>query len=269
MIKKILSILIIITIFISCYLANSEKSSGTVSVKITSDIMKNPDPGYDYEVKIRFFPDGEMEVDQASSISYLTAYPETVTPGMISISVNEDSGSLTIQDIPADIPLNLLAEFYDEYEESGIYYIGHAGLSDSFEVEAGENTQVSLDLVYAEEGTLTVDFSDAPDYDLANYGFVARFFEPAALDSYITISGDEIDFDPYSFPEFDNYYPEFGSYPYNIEARFPGKKMVMLVSYQETAGYGDYIGISDVFEVLPGRTLSVPVQYYYFIGGGD
>ena len=267
--KKILLILLIITISISCYLVNTEKNSGTVSVKITSDIMKNPDPGYDYEVKIRFFPEGEMQVDQASSISYLTAYPETVGPGMISISVNEDSGSQTIPDVPADRPLNLLAEFYGEHSEFGIYYIYHAGLSDSFEVEAGENTQVSLDLVYAEGGTLTVDFSDAPEEELANAGFVARFFEPAALDSYITINGDVIDFDPYTFPEFTNYYPEFGSYPYDIGGIFPGKKMVMLVSYQEIAGYGDYIGISDVFELMPGRTLSVPVQYYYFIGGGD
>ena len=51
---------VFITLILSCYM-EPESSGGAVSIRLQSDVMRAAPEGYDGELKLRFFSDGDLD----------------------------------------------------------------------------------------------------------------------------------------------------------------------------------------------------------------
>ena len=267
--KKLILIIIISGLFISCYIADNNSDSGSITINL-SETMK--DSAANQKLVLKFFNAGEMSVNQTSSeISYLSAeYPDQVSvTGVLEYDVTgESGGSVTVTGIPSGRQLELLAEYKGEYSaSSGNWHIEQAGLSDPFEVEEGGNTTIDLYIVDAKKGTIEANHYsgwDNPDY--------FRGYTPEDLAAYVNFDT------PYSGQITTNSAPNQedngsgtgdGETITFTDAVLPGKQMRIMVSDNSTINEydGEQIGISDTFEILPGQTKTLNLHYYYYTYG--
>ncbi len=262
---------VFITLILSCYM-EPESSGGAVSIRLQSDVMRAAPEGYDGELKLRFFSDGDLDslVEYSGGgasptvVGYLGTFPSPLGVGInstVTVPFIYENRTLSVQNVPSDKKLNVLVELYtDEYYNGDYYYyyMPYAGLSESFEVEGGGTAEVTVTLYETASGTIAVDVSDT-DFSQV----YIRIFEPEILDSYVTITESTIEYDIESYQEIDSYGSEGIQYPELIEM-MPGKNLKILVSENSYPETGDLIGISGTFVLQPGRTLSVPVTYYSY-----
>ena len=252
--KKIIIILLISAALSSCYI-KPETGYGKAAVNIQTDIMKTPPPGYEAELVLRLFNEGDFSVNQdVFGIEYLTEYADTENingRNSITIPVNGGTGQIELDEIPAEKPLNLLVEYYGDGVMDS-YYLAYAGLSDAFEVEDGGTVAIDVALSETVAGTLVVN---------KRTGFngidFMRGYTPEDMASYFyldTPSAGEMMLN--SSPEvylFESTAPEDSAVSMTFtEDAIPGKKLRILVSNSSLPPfYGEYYGISGEFEVLP------------------
>ncbi len=260
-IKNIIIVSVLSILLVSCYQA-ANSASGAISVNINYNTAKDAPAGFDGVLKLAVFNEGEIEslIDQTFNvISYTGDFPDPILANN-SVPINGRTGLLSLTNIPADRPLTLLVEYYGPYYESGSdYYHSFTGISDTFEVKGGDSEDISVILYETDDGIISF-------YDSTFYDVYIEIYEPEILDSYITLAGSNIIFNPNSPPE-RIYFNTFGSVMEPIligtSDMLPGKKMKIFVRSSQSIFGGETIGISDTFELQPGRTLEVPVSNYY------
>ena len=249
-----------------------ESSGGSVSIRLQSDIMRDAPAGYDGELKLRFFADGVLDslVEYSGGgasptvIAYLGAFPSSLGVGgssIITVPFNYGDSQLSVQNVPSDKKLNVFIEYYGDGTLDP-YYLAYAGLSDSFELSGGETAEVSVTLVETQPGTITVN--NGSGFTGTCYMFV---YEPTTFDSDINI--DTPDPGTITFNSTSSYLDYYAgtesagviTFP---DAIMPGKKIKIVVTQYNSFNMGVDHGLSDTFEVQPGRTLSVPVSYYLY-----
>ncbi len=259
--KKLLLIFIVSIFFISCYITDNNSGTGS----ITFDLPETMKASANVEtiLKLRFFNEGEMQVLPnflSATISYATDYPTPVSvtgQSEFSYTSSDTSGSVTVTGVPSDKPLQILAEcLIESYEEgSGLWYIERAGLSNSFTLGEGENANVSIALLGAVYGSVTVN----NDKGWSTCYF--RAYEPDDLDSFIyTEEGTAYrnPTEPVTLCEAE------GSVSGNLifqDAILPGRKMKMLITNQSSSD-SDPVGLSEEFELRPGETKTISASYY-------
>ena len=261
--KKILLILIISTSFISCYIADNNSDTGSITFTLPGSMKA--DAVVDQILKLRFFNEGEMLAfgnPMTAEIYYdKPDYPSPVpVTGQSEFSYTslDSSGTVTVTGVPSEKPLQILAEYLVEsyVEGSGLWYIDRAGLSNSFTVNEGENTNVSIALFDAVYGSVTVN----NDYEWSSCYF--RAYEPDDLDNFVTLSGStvtEFNSEPTVFCE--NSGTIEGTLLFQ-EAILPGKKIKLLISPTEFIDMEDTIGLSEEFELKPGEIRTITLNYY-------
>ncbi len=137
--------------------------------------------------------------------------------------------------------------------------MSYAGLSDSFTVQEDENTNVSIALVRADTGTINLTLPDTSEY---SYFLLV---DEDSFNSYVTISGSGINYDRNSDPEPYIVRNASATYPLELTAILPGRKMRMFARNVQWNGDGSSVAVSESFEVLPGRTVTnTAITYYTF-----
>ena len=266
------SIILLFTIFLfSCYQA-PESSSGSVSIKLNSSVMRDAPAGFDGELRLAVLDDGDLDslinitTGINPEISYLGDFPNPLLANN-SVPFTGTSGVLSLLNVPADRALSLLIEHYHEeyyFGEAPTYFMTYAGLSDSFEVKGGGSAEVAVTLVPTTSGKISIDVP----LELEFSQVWVEIYEPEILDSYAIISGYLIEYNPDTDPFIESYVSEGLSHPELIDM-IPGKKLKILVSEYSYPSNGSKIGISGEFELQPGRAKSVPLTYYeYFFDSG-
>ena len=272
-VKKTLLLLLIFSLF-SCY-QSPVSDQGALSVIIDTDVIRIPPVRGETELVLRLFNSGEFKVDQdpVNGISYLSDFPETVPVNghdEITIPVDGDAGEILISGIPPGKQLNLLAEFYGEGIDNP-YYLAYAGLSSPFVLENSTPLKVSITILPTVKATIKVN--KPTETDFAGEDFVSAY-SPEDMASYINLnapSEGRITFNSEPTTKImvneksdDDSSPDTMTFTSTAVA---GKKMQIIVSDLVNTPIltpGSYFGISDVFEVKPGVTVTVPVTYYYF-----
>ena len=255
--KKYFFLLIILNILISCYLAdNSNNNSGSITFNLPDTIKASAPPAL---LQLKFFKEGEMLVSSDPSISYLSDYPDqiTVTGDLeFSITTGDYEGSTTVTGVPSEIGLQILAEYFEESNAGTENWdLTQAGLSETFTVTEGSNTNISLSLNDIKYGTVTVN----NDEGWSTCYF--RAYEPDDLDSFIyTEEGTAYrnPTEPVTLCEAE------GSVSGNLifqDAILPGRKMKMLITNQSSSD-SDPVGLSEEFELRPGETKTISASYY-------
>ena len=268
--KRFHIIILIFSVFVlSCYQSPDTSSTGSVSLNLSA-VTKSVPSGYDGELRLAVYLDGELDsyiskqsVTGAPEISYLAELPSPLLENN-SIPYTGTSGNVSLLNVPAGVKLNLLVEHYGTENVNGSdqYFLNYSGVSDSFEVEAGENTNVSVSLLETALGTLNLDFSEK---------FSTLFcllLDESVCNSYISISGSEIRFDRDAAIDSLDLATDYSSPvdPITFNDMLPGKKMKILVRNQQYNDNKSDVGVSEAFEMLPGQTLnSLKITYYTFI----
>lgn len=270
--KNIFYIIIIITFISSCYQA-PESSSGSVAVRLNSDLMRDAPGDFDGELRLAVFDEGDLDslidypVGAYPMIAYLGDFP---TPLLANNSVPfyGSSGVLSMLNVPSDKPLKLLIEHYGErFDTESIYFHSYSGVSEEFEVPGGETTDVTVTLLpTAFAGGMSVN-KHTSYIETSHF----RLYDPADLDSIINFSGNTISsidggttaLNPYGTSgdiSGNNAVVNFES----ADAILPGRKTRVLVSPSQNISTDDFIGISGEFELRPGLSDSVSVTYYQY-----
>ena len=264
--KRYLIIILVYSVLtFSCYQA-PESSTGTVSIKLTT-AAKGAPAGFDGIFKVAVYSGNiDSYFEKTSEITYLKDFPSPLLANSY-IPFNGDSGDLSLMNVPVSSALTLLIERYSTRSDKGsIYFHSYSGISDVFEVDGIDSTEVVIPLIptgYA--GGMSVPKHSS--YSASHF----RLYDPAYLLGLVTISGNEIPTINYSSQSFNNY-GTTGTVSGNVatvsfdvaDAILPGRKTRALVSENQTIGQNDYIGITDEFELRPGLSDTVPVTYYQY-----
>ena len=253
--KKLLLILLISSLFLSCYIEDTNSKSGTITFNLP--VSKASAPGT-ITLKLKFFSSGDMKTTQtASEISYDSDYPEQISvsgPLEFTYSNTVSGGTATITGVPSETELELLVEHFEEYSTPNEdWYINEAGLSFPFTVGEGENTNVSLMLKQAANASLSADLS-------GSFGSEVYFLllDEYVFNNYVEITGSGINFNRGITPTYikmEEYF--FGApspYPYQYTDMLPGRKMKILARSSEYISAGSDVAVSETFEILPGTT---------------
>ncbi len=278
MIKKMI-IMLLIGLSFSCYLENKDDPDGNVTIKLYSDLMRAAPAGYDGELKVRFYNDGELDsiLDYSSDIpplvSYLSDLPTPVSIGgssIITVPFIYGDSQLSVLNVPKDTALNVLIEYFDGDDLTDPYYLTYAGSSSSFQVGGGETAEVSVILQETAYATITGNASSA--YTVSS----------VYIDCYDPEEIDLAFFFDSSYPDNINQSSNYGSYdPFTsgsatidnpatptlltFDAILPGKKTRLVVKPNTYMSDSDYIGLSEEIELSPGSTLeNINITYYSF-----
>ena len=270
--QRIFIIFIFTALILSCY-QGPESSTGSISVKLDSSIMKDAPAGFDGELRLAVFDGGDLDslidISGEPEISYLGDFP---TPLLVnnSVPVIGRSGVLSLLNVPSDKPLELLIEYdggYWDPEDIPPYYHSYSGVSEEFEVEGGGTAEVAVTLIQTAYGGISFNLLGSPDGSFMDSGYYVYFLSPEDFDSQVTISGDTLDYDPWSISSYDSDDASEVSYPVELPDMLPpGMKFRILVSNSYPFPPESHAGASDSFEVQPGRLTSVSVNYYEYIG---
>ena len=197
-----------------------------------------------------------------SGITYLSGYPSAVSVSGIKefdYFAGDNIGSVTISGIPSGVELEMLAEYLKEYSVGKEdWYIDYAGKSQPFTVETDENTAVSINLVDANNGTINQTLPSS------GYSYFL-LVEENSFNSYVEISGTDITFDRNNDPDLVVVQETSATYPLELTAILPGRKMRIFARDFQWNGGGTSVAVSDSFEVLPGQTVTnTAINYYTF-----
>ena len=256
--KKYFIILIIFTLFtISCY-QEPESLTGSISVNL-STVSKDAPAGYDGELRLAVFPEGldSLIEDSGFQISYLTELPAPLLANN-SVPVNGNSGIVSLLNVPADAKLQLLVEFDRDW--NGDYYNAFSGISSTFEVAGGGNSEVTVKLLETANGSVRVNNYTPDPFGMVHFWF----FDPDDYNDLITLSGTDITYIDDSVYVEDDWGNVNGAF-LEYDAILPGKKYRFMVSEEAyiVTGYPN-VGISGTFEVQPGLEKAVSVTYYSY-----
>lgn len=266
-INKLLFLPLTLIFLISCYLQPVNEAEGSVSVILKSDIMRDAPAGYDGELTLALYSAGSLDslVNQSESeISYLGDFPNPLMANP-SVPFIGRAGQLSLLKVPAERQLSLLVEHKGilyEGNPSGPYYLSYAAVSAPFTVSDGGSVEVPITLVPTANGSISVVRDSA--YTGTDY---ISLYEPEDLDMYINIntpSTGNITFNapPSTLNTGSDSAPTASTITF-LNIALPGKKMKIMVT-DDSPPFFENVGISETFEVQPGRVLSVPLTYYYF-----
>ncbi len=271
-IKKILMLTIPLIFIISCYQQPENEAEGSVSVILKSDIMRDAPAGYDGELTLALYPAGSLDslVNQSTSeISYLGDFPNPLMANP-SVPFIGRSGQLSLLKVPVNRQLSMLVEHNGILyagNPSGPYYLSYAAVSAPFTVAEGETIEVPITLVPTKYGSILV----SKHTSFIGTDNIDRFkaYEPSAFAAYVNIDNPSTGMLTFNSDpgEIDSGLGSTGggSTISFLEAILPGKRMRILVTDEITTD-NTTVGVTDTFEVQPGRTLSVPITYYYHSG---
>ena len=272
--KKILLLQLLTVLIFSCYQV-PVSDNGILSVIIDADAIKAAPERGDTEIKLRLFNYREFIADQNifNRISYLSDFPETVPIGeqdIITVPVNSDTGRLNISGIPSQKTLNLLIEYYGEGNDNP-YYLSYAGLSAPFTVKSGKAALVNVTMLETEKATLKVNKFTGDGYEFSGEDYISAY-SPTDMELYInpdTPSPGYITFNREPNAKIINNETSVNDGQETtmifMNKAVPGKKMQIIVSDRTEPERPDsYYGISEIFEVQPGKTAEIAVTYYYY-----
>ncbi len=273
-----LFILLIFIILISCYQQPESADSGSVSIRLQSDIMRDAPAGYDGELVLAVFKAGDLDSligysggsIASTEISYLGDFP---TPLLANNSVpfTGRSGVISLLNVPSDRSLSLLVEHYGGlYGVEGTYYHSYSGVSDTFEVKGGGTAEVAITLTPTTYAA-GMSVNKYTSYTASHF----RLYDPTHLSTILHFNGNEIELIDPSFYETFNMEDRYGTtgtvsgnnaiVTFDVaDAILPGRKTRVLVSENQTISQNNFIGISNEFELRPGLSDYVTVTYYQY-----
>ena len=269
--KRFYIIILIFSVFVfSCYQSpDTSSSTGSVSINLSAVTKAAEAAGevYDGELRLAVYSDGALDsyIKQTPfNITYLAELPSPLLANN-SVPYTGASGVVTLLNVPADTKLNLFVEHYgaDYYiNDIAQYYLSYAGKSESFEVGAGENTDVSVSLVETVYATEIIVTNKGTLTESANF----RIISAEDYNQYISISGSTIDLTAfptsYILDKGNGIVGENLTYTGTEEPLLPGKKLRLIISETPFIGSGNDVGVSGTFELQPGLSKSLAVTYY-------
>ena len=260
-IKNIIIIPVLTVFLFSCYQA-PESSSGSVAVKLDSSVMRDAPAGFDGELRLAVFNAGDLDslidISGEPEISYLGDFPTPLLANN-SFPVIGRSGVLSLLNVPSDKPLTLLVEYDGGYwdPEDTPYYHSYSGVSGTFEVAGGGTAEVAVTLTPTADST-GVTVNKGP----LSSGYI-RIYLDSEFDGFISLSGSILSFGTEPSTYISEGTASSGDSEFIYEdAILPGRKYRVIVSEDQGIEGGADVGITDTFELLPGRSETISATYY-------